>query len=146
MHSSLSAVFWGVFWGEGGEGYKRLFLIDKNIIVVIFLCLNLIPILVKKEDIQRTYALEIINKDKYFQMVDFSLRILLFRFCLFLNCILSFSTFFVYEVTLLKTWFSASFSSKKTCNLSSIAKAFPKFTADFESISIASSSLSSDSE
>ena len=64
----------------------------------------------------------------------------------FLDSILIFSTFFVNEVTLCKPSFSASFSSNKTCNLLSIAKASPEFTADFESISIASSSLYSDSE
>ena len=66
-------------------------------------------------------------------------------FC-FLDSILSFSTFSVNEVTHCKPSFSASFSSNKTCNLLSIAKASPEFTADFESISIASSSLYSDSE
>ena len=65
---------------------------------------------------------------------------------LFLRLYSHFSTFFVNEVTLRKTLFSASSSSKKTCNLSSIDKASREFTVGFKSISIASSSLSSDSE
>ena len=55
-------------------------------------------------------------------------------------------TFVVNETALSNISFSASFSSNKNCNLLSIAKASPEFTAGFESIFIPSSTSSSKSK
>ena len=81
-------------------------------------------------------------RDSFFYSINMSYIKSLFKSLivfLFLWFDAHFLDFFGNETTLRKTSFSASFSSKRSCKLSSIAKASPEFTTSFELISIASS-------